>query len=137
MKLNGDIQIQETGTSLNDLLTKTNTNTTDISNLTPTTLFSGETTGNVTLNDDISNYKCVDIIYGKSNSKETRRLYMDNYNQFNLSTTNVWDSGCQSLYFSISISGTTITKGYSGYVMPQGSFVVENQVKIFSVIGYK
>jgi len=105
--------------------------------LKPTTLFSGKTTGNVTLNDNISNYKCIDIVYGKINSKETRRLYMDSYNQFNLSTTNVWDNGCQSLYFSISISGNTITKGYSCYVMPQGSYVAENQVNIFKVIGYK
>ena len=30
MKLNGDIQIQETGTSLNDLLTRTNTNADNI-----------------------------------------------------------------------------------------------------------
>ncbi len=106
-------------------------------------------TNNITLSDNPSNYRYIDIYYGKSSNdlKVTRFWDITNGNLKTLYSVDAFsNNSMQQLYkhiqFNISSNNYTITSDYGFYINTTVgtdtiSFQPENNVKIYKVIGYK
>jgi len=119
-----------------------------INSLMPVILFEDTqgTMENITLNDDIANYKYYEIIYARQTGEN---VY--GYSSIKMPTTYLTDVNfINSIYLgrilriysaNITISGTTLTRNYDNYINFTGTnafnFGSAISLAIYKVIGYK
>lgn len=112
-----------------------------------TTLYnnSNGTTGNIQLNDYVSNYTYIEIFYGKSRTNASSKKILTSWlpADVTLYCANIYsDTGMQELFKTVYISDNGINHVRGAYRNttindPQINFQIENEVKIYKVIGYK
>jgi len=101
-------------------------------------LFTGYTSGNVTLSDSASNYSYIEVYGQKSGCYGYVKIYSPNGKQFGLAIHNAYESNnIQQIFGRYTISGTTITKDFEVYMNNNGTPSNSNDIKIEKVIGYK
>lgn len=137
MKINGDIQIQETGTTLNDLIT-------NINNLKPVVLYSN-TSGfntNITLSDSSANYTYIEILFNDNDGYcGSVKIKNPDGKIAGLFSTYINSAFASNAYYAkacyVQISGNTISKirEQQAYV-PDGS-ISNIPINIYTVLGYK
>lgn len=112
-----------------------------LNNLKPFLLFynGSGTTGTVTLSDSFSNYRYIEI-YFKSNDDSIDSVKCpNNFTRFNLFTANYYNTVIFEQVETISISGTTITRGSQKQISFTSSAVtslVDTSIFIVKVVGY-
>lgn len=140
--------------NVNDIKAVVNTNADELSraiinvtDLTPTILYqdSTGTTGSVTLSDSSANYDLIEVIYRKSLNEMCGSVKID-MNDGSGSLIGMIDYSSANIFQikaeSISISGSTISRGttrYINFLYTNNTFVsgTENAFSIIKVIGYK
>ena len=136
-----------------DITTLTTTDKTSVVNaintLTPTTLYNNDsgTTGNIILNDNISNYSFYEIYFSRGTGNDlisASSVKMTTSLITNVSLTLVaYLNNITRIYTAnISISGTNLTRNYTRYVnIPNSGTGIngdtEGSVYIYKVLGYK
>lgn len=101
-------------------------------------LFTGYTSGNVTLSDSASNYSYIEVYGQKSGCYGYVKIYSPNGKQFGLAVHNAYESNnIQQIFGRYTISGTTITKDFEVYMNNNSAPSNSNDIKIEKVIGYK
>ena len=102
-----------TSSDLTSLESQVQTNTTNITNLTPVLLFTGSSGGNITLNQTSANFRFIEIIYNvdTSNGHQSMKVYQPNGKTCAL--INSYDNGTNLYQWceQITINGTSITRG--------------------------
>lgn len=104
---------------------------------------SSGSTGNITLNDDVSNYRYVDIYYNRTvgtKVNSSARLSTEKLDSVSLLLAGYSSDIFRIYNANITISGTTLTRNYTKYLNFAGnnfSFGDDTNVLIDKVIGYK
>ena len=123
-------------------------NYTDYVQQKPVVLYSGSTSGTITLKYSSANYSYIEIFYADNNSNghNSTRIYAPNGKKIDLSLIEASDNTSQRTYIRRSlytISGSTITPiaDVCGYVQMDGTttshLTGSNYIKIIRVLGYK
>ena len=101
------------------------------------------TTGSITLNETAANFSCIEIYYYKANcGYSSVKIYSPNGKDVNLMLNQLSEKTIfQNLSKRIKISGTSITvdtntSGYGNVSISKIEVNTENNIYIFSVIGY-
>mgnify|MGYP007056154161 CR=1 FL=1 len=140
MKINKDLVISDTNLSLNQV--KTNTN--NILNLQGYVLYSNSSGSNetITLNDSISNYSYIDVIYRNNDQYYTSRRFFEPSEKKLMLDSYYISSGATNIVFKfneIKISGKTVTRTQFGECSK--NYMTSNQTGtntyIIKIIGYK
>ena len=99
---------------------------------------SSGTTGNVTLSENASNFRYIEVFVQKSGCYGFIRIFNPNGKQFGIAIHNAYDTtSIQQIFARYSISGTTMTKEHEVYMNDNGSPTASNDVTVMRVIGYK
>lgn len=117
-----------------------------INNYLPTTLFENESglTGNISLNNDASNYTYIEIVYGADNYYFYSKIYNPNGKHFGLMTPYVSSANENQYLYTSSylINGSQIQfeKASNTGINSSNSildFGTDSYIKIYKVLGYK
>ena len=143
MQIYGNGQINGSGT-IKGSTTVNNINTTNFQ-LKPTTLYDNAsgTNGTVTLSETSANFNYLEIFYGKGHDTiQSVKVYNPNGKGATLITGYVESTTFAQLQMPrILISGTSITKSYSGLVNLGSNEVIisptGNEIQIYKVVGWK
>jgi hypothetical protein len=104
---------------------------------------SSGTTGTVTLSETAANFNYLEIFYTKSGVSNSTRIYSPNSKTANLILFYAAGTSIiQNIFAQITISGTSITKGSTGYANfssagISGISMADNSISIYKVVGYK
>lgn len=133
MKINEDLLVGDTNKSFKTI-------NQELENLTPVTLFNNAAgvRGNITLSDDISNYKYIEIIYSEYYTCGTMTKVISGEAEFG--TMGFFLSDTLYLrYSTYQVSGKIMTKTASKliFVYDAPGSRDSDGARIFSVIGYK
>lgn len=107
-------------------------------------LFEGSTTGNITLNDSVSNYDILEIFYKNQDGySDSKRIHSPNNKIVSLDLS-YYNNGTQNFQHwtgNIEISNTSITHSIDYYYENSGGTTnapqTINYIQIEKVIGYK
>lgn len=142
MKINKDLVIEDTNTSLEDI-------TDELSHLKPYVLYENETsassTTSYTLSDSAANYKYLEIFYANNNYANMylyNKVSNPNGKTVNLFSCGVGEDNGATLWICsgrYSISNKTISKVYEyGYRLTNGNWGLGGSIHaIRKVVGYK
>ena len=114
-----------------------------VNSLEPVTLYdnSSGSSGTITLNDSVANYKYIDIVFeGNNHTKDCLRTYNPNGKSINLFTGNSNGVYVWIQLENLSFSGVTINRGSQyeiAFTSSGVSNLYTNNIYISKVVGYK
>lgn len=99
---------------------------------------SAGTNGNISLNDNISNYSFIEIYAHKSGCQGFVKIVAQENLVFGLSIHNVYDTrSIQQMFGNYTLNAQSITKNRELYMNDNGGPVPSNDIYIYKVVGYK
>ena len=126
--------VQGAITELNESLNEQN------KKFTPVILFSGDTTGNVTLSDSVANYSFIEVFYYYgSNVKAigSSKIYLPNNKKLQMILGDFIEDRVHFNYENILLSNNIITRANNYYFQYESQGTNTTQFHICHVLGYK